>query len=235
MGFLQCNGVYEDDSDPTPEEIMSQYEMYIVALVEKTALRSSNIFYPGAVGLDSSDIVQNVLIKFWQALERQPIEHPKSYIQTIVRNEFCDRARKGELAHPLPVDDDGELYMAHVQADESVDLADPAEAYVVEESLDVWLSVTADVVSNHLSPRQQRAIACLLNEVVDERIPLVRAFEEYDMDIETFVWPHDEDEKRLLKASISAARHNIARLLDVDLPSYRRRGIPDTFLVSVKK
>lgn len=223
-------GVYEDDSDPTPEEILAQYDSYIVALVEKMARRSSNIARPEVLDLEIDEIVQRVRIKFWNALQSKHIEHHQAYIRAIVRNEFNDISRKRKPPMPLLTNEDGELYMGdRVDATitENTEMTDPADAFEACENLDELLNCTASAVSR-LSPRQQRSIGCLLNEQIDERMPLIQAFEKHNIDIEAQVWPEDETDKKLLKASLSAARHRIAEFLGVKLDNYKKIGLTDT-------
>jgi len=228
-------GVSEDDSDPIPEEILVRYNSYIVALVEKMARRSSNIAHPEVLDLEIDEIVQRVRIKFWNALQSKHIEYHKAYIRTIVRNEFNDIPRKRKPPLPLLTDEDGELYLSDgvdAMITDSEGMGDPANEFKAGENLDGLMNCAASAVSR-LSPRQQRSIGCLLNEQIDARMPLIKAFEKHDIDIEAQVWPEDETDKKLLKASLSAARHRIAELLDVDLGSYRRRGLADTLVLQM--
>ena len=228
-------GVSEDDSDPTPEEILVRYDHFIVALVEKMARRSSNIARPEVLDLEIDEIVQRVRIKFWNALQSKHIEYHQAYIRTIVRNEFNDIPRKRKPPLPLLTDEDGELYIGDgvdAMITESEGMGNPADEVEASENLDGLMNCAATAVSR-LSPRQQRSIGCLLNEQIDARMPLIKAFEKHDIDIEAQVWPEDETDKKLLKASLSAARHRIAEFLDVDLGSYRRRGLADTLVLQM--
>src|SRR5205085_9836014 len=104
-------GVSEDDSDPTPEEILVRYDHFIVALVNKMASRSSGIARPEVLDLEIDEIVQRVRIKFWNAIQSKHIEYPQAYIRTIVRNEFNDIPGKRKPPLPLLTDADGGLYV----------------------------------------------------------------------------------------------------------------------------
>lgn len=228
-------GVSEDDSDPTPEEILARYDHFIVALVEKMARRSSNIARPEVLDLEIDEIVQRVRIKLWRALVDKHIEYPQAYIRTIVRNEFNDIPRKRRPPLPLLTDEDGELHLGEgvdAMITESEGMGDPAHEFEAGENLDGLMNCAASAVSR-LSPRQRRSIGCLLNEQIDARLPLIKAFQKHDIDIEAQVWPEDETDKKLLKASLSAARHKIAEFLDVDLDKYRRRGLADTLVLQM--
>src|SRR5438105_9996680 len=152
-------GVSEDDSDPTPEEILARYDHFIVALVEKMARRSSNIARPEVLDLEIDEIVQRVRIKLWRALVDKHIEYPQAYIRTIVRNEFNDIPRKRKPPLPLLTDEDGELYMGDGAAGlmtGSEGMANPADEFEADENLDGLMECAASAVSR-LPSRQQRS------------------------------------------------------------------------------
>jgi len=92
-------------------------------------------------------------------------------------------------------------------------------AYELEQSLAVEerMEMTADAVQS-LHSRQQRAIICSLKERVDDAIHLKNALAARHIDVETIVWPDNKADKQLLKASISAARKNIAQFMSITLP-----------------
>jgi len=75
-----------------------------------------------------------------------------------------------------------------------------------------------------LPPRQKAAITASLHEHLDNLILVVDSFRQFDINIEAARWPEEEDEKRLLKASLSAARRSVARSMDLDLKLYKQKG-----------
>jgi DNA-directed RNA polymerase specialized sigma24 family protein len=83
-----------EDSDPDPEEILEQYNSYIVALVGQMARSSSSLVRPEVFDLEVDEVAQQVRIKLWHALTEKHIKHHKAYIRTLVRNEFNDLSRK---------------------------------------------------------------------------------------------------------------------------------------------
>src|SRR5258707_5362453 len=85
-------------------------------------------------------------------------------------------------------------------------------------------SVKAAAAISTLPPRQKDAMTALLHERLDNLILVVDSFKEFDMDIEAARWPAEEDEKRLRKASISAARRSVARSMNIDLKLYKEKG-----------
>lgn len=226
MERLHFRSVSEQDSDPEIEELLARFDPYIVFLVEKMARRSSNLGHPEVLDLEIDEIVQRVRIKFWRALEAKEIQHHKAYIQRIVHNEFNDLSRKRPSPLPLPTDEDGELYMGDVMITESQGMAGPAVVYEQAESLDYSLALAAYTVSA-LSQRQKHAMICLLKERLDNRIQLLEASKKHEVNIEDFDWPEDEADETRLKASISAARRNIAERLGILLSEWKERGIAE--------
>lgn len=216
-------GVWEQDADPDPEETLVRYNPYIVALVERIARRSPNLVRPEVFDLEVDEIAQRVRIKFWHALSVKHIEHYKAYIKSIVRNEFNDLSRKRKPPLPLLTDEDGEWYLGGAEVLEGRGIADPADEFEESECLHELMNSTASAVER-LSPRQQRAIGCALLEQVDERLLLIKAFQKRHIDIESHVWPEDEAEKLLLKASLSPARHKVAKSLGLDMDARKKKA-----------
>jgi DNA-directed RNA polymerase specialized sigma24 family protein len=220
-------GVSDEDSDPDIEEILVRFDPYIVAEAEKLVRRSSNFAHPEVLDLEIAEVAQRVRIKLWGVLKREKhIEYPKAYIRKIVNNEFNDILRRRKLLLPLPTDEDGEIYMGNLMLTESEGMSDPAHEFEQEEGLNNWMALAAQVVSN-LSQRQKHAMICLLKERIDNYMQLVQAFEQHQVDIEAFEWPDDAIDETRLKASLSAARRNIAEWLGILLSEYKKRGIPD--------
>jgi DNA-directed RNA polymerase specialized sigma24 family protein len=220
-------GVSEEDSDPDIEEILVRFDPYIVAEAEKLVRRSSNFAHPEVLDLEIAEVAQRVRIKLWGVLKREKhIEFPKAYILKIVNNEFHDILRRRKPLLPLPTDEDGEIYMGNVILTESEGMSDPAYEFEQKEGLNNWMALAAQVVSK-LSQRQKHAMICLLKERIDNYMQLVEAFEQHQIDIEAFEWPDDEVDETRLKASLSAARRNIAEWLGILLSEYKKRGIPD--------
>jgi len=227
MKPVDLRGVSEEDSDLDIEEILVRFDPYIVAEAEKLVRRNSTFAHPEVLDLEIAELAQRVRIKFWGILKREKhIEFPKAYIRKIVKNEFNDILRRRKSLLPLPIDEDGEIYMGNVILTESEGMSDPAHEFEQEEGLNRWMSLVAQVVSN-LSHRQKHAMICLLKDRIDNYMQLVEAFEQHQVDIEAFEWPDDEVDETRLKASISAARRNIAEWLGILLAEYKIRGIPD--------
>ena len=217
-------GVSEEESVPDIEEILVRFDSYVVMLVQKKAGSSSNIARPEVLDLEIDEIIQRVRIKFWRALLTKHIDHYRAYIRSIVSNEFNDLGRRRKAPLPLPTDEDGELYMGDVLLSESNELADPAIAFEKEEATDDLLKLTVQVVTD-LPPRMKLAMINHLKDQVDNLIRLTEAFAKHEVNIKTIKWPEDQADTKRLKASISPARHIIARRVGLNLPKYKKWGV----------
>ncbi|MGH2494317.1 MAG: RNA polymerase sigma factor [Ktedonobacteraceae bacterium] len=216
-------GVSPEDHDPDPEETLERYHPYIVALVRQGARCSSNFARPGQFDLEVDEMAQRVLIKFWQALAVKHIEHHKAYLRTIVCNEFNDLSRKRKQPLPLLTDDDGEWYSGDARELEGARTVDPADEFAESESLDELMDSTAVALAK-LAPRQQRAMICELYEKIDSTLQFIQVLHEHRVEVKTVEWPEDEEDKRLLKASLSPARHKMAYSLGFDMDAHKKKA-----------
>ena len=216
-------GVSPEDSDPTPEEILAQHDQYIVALVTRRALRSTNFAKPGQFDLEVDEMAQRVRIKFWQALKTKQIKFPRAYLSAIVWNEFHDLSRKPKQPLPLLTDDDGEWYAGDGKELDMAWEADPADQFEESESLNELVDLTASALAK-LPPRQQQAMICDLYEKIDTTLQLIEALREHRVDVETVEWPAKEADKTLLKASVSPARHKMAKYMEFDIRAHREEA-----------
>ncbi|HEY6541974.1 MAG TPA: hypothetical protein VIZ18_13610 [Ktedonobacteraceae bacterium] len=214
--------VTPEDSDSTPDEILAQYDQYIVALVRQRALRSTNFARPGLFDLEVDEMAQRVRIKFWQALAVKRIEYPKAYLKRMVCNEFNDLSRKRQQPLPLFTDDDGEWFLGDSEVLEKAWEIDPADEFEESESLDELMDSAVGALAR-LAPRQQQAMICELNEKIDTTLQLIQALSKHCMEVKTVEWPENEADKTLLKASLSPARHKMAKHLDFDIRAYKEK------------
>ena len=226
MKLENLGGVSEKESDSDIQEILVRFDPYIVMLVQKKASSSSNIARPEVLDLEIDEIVQKVRINFWQALLKKEIEHHRAYLRSIVSNVFNDLGRRRKAPLPLPIDEDGELYMGNVLLSESNELVDPATAFEREEVLDNLMELTAQVVHD-LPPRMKLAMINHLKDQVDNLILLTEAFEKYKVTIKSMKWPDDPADSKRLKASLSPARQIIALRVGFNLSEYKKWGVQD--------
>ena len=230
MKLENLSGVSEKESDSNIQEILVRFDPYIVMQVKNKASNSSNIARPEVLDLEIDEITQRVRIKFWQALLKKKIEHHRAYIRSIVSNEFNDIGRRRKAPLPLPTDEDGEIYMGNVLLSESNELADPAIAFEKQEVLENLMELSAQVVHD-LPPRMKLAMINHLKDQVDNLILLTQAFAKYKITIKTMKWPEDPVDFKRLKASLSPARHMVAKRVGLNLSEYKKWGIQDELIL----
>lgn len=205
-------GVAEEDSDPTPEEALEQQESYIVALVEYLARKNSGLVHMNGGELDIHELTQLVRIKYWKALQRHSIEFHKGYIYSIVQHEIADMIRRWKPTLPYQTNEDGELYMGDMLLTFNEEMANPEEVYIEEECFANTLECVIACIAS-FPPRQRRVLACLIYEEFDGVPEIQEALERNGIDAAMYHWPESEADKKLLKASHSAARKKAANSL----------------------
>jgi DNA-directed RNA polymerase specialized sigma24 family protein len=205
-------GIAPDDSDPTEDEILEQYDWYIRFLAWHIVNRNGKIVHLALLDLMVDDLIQNSRIKFWWALKKGvPIHNIKALLRQIVHNEFINMVRQHKPALSLPLDDDGELRQGKPITAQSEDLDDPE--HIVEQQMAVveLLHIAAAGVAT-MHHRQRQAMICSLREAIEDAPQLVAIFREHEIEIETLEWPAEKDQKALLKASVSPARRKMRSL-----------------------
>jgi DNA-directed RNA polymerase specialized sigma24 family protein len=218
-GTIGLPGVGPDDSDPDIEELLEQVDSFIVAQVEKILAGRPDI----APRMERDELAQRVRINLWRALQERPIRNIKAYIGRIVHNEFVNVLRGREPPLPLPESEDGEMLEDNILVTPGEGMADPAFEVEEQEAVANCAEKVAAAIST-LPPRQKDAMTALLHERLDNLILAVDLFKQFNMDIEAARWPAEEDEKRLRKASISAARRSVARTMNIDMKLYKEKG-----------
>jgi hypothetical protein len=116
--------------------------------------------------------------------------------------------RKHKSIQPLPVDEDGELYLGEVMATVGEGLHDPAEEVEQKEFMADCIVQTVDGVLA-LPPCQRRAMICSLRERIDDLLALAEAFRAHEVDIETMHSPQEAGEVQKARASLSIARSKL--------------------------
>ncbi len=192
------------------DDLLGQLTTYIIYLAWKKIPRA--VVPLEVLDLEIDEIVQNTRIKLWLALQKGPITNPKAYIRRVVYTESVDMVRRYKHAHPLPINDEGELNQGNVIVISSEGMQDPADEIEQEETLADFTSKMADGVLS-LPPRQQQAMVFMLKEAVTNIIPVVDALLEKGLDVEAAPGPEGKDELQLLRASLVVARKKL-RLLN---------------------
>jgi DNA-directed RNA polymerase specialized sigma24 family protein len=203
MAMLNLPGSSAYDSDA--DEILEQYDAYIVALVQKKIPR--NCVRDEVLHDEIDELAQNVRIKLWQALRKKRINNPKAYIRSIVYTEVIDIVRQRPLTLPLPLTEEGELYQGNLVVTPSQGMLDPAYEVEQEGAIKELLKKTAEAVLK-LPPQQQRAMICSLKDQVDDILLCLDVLRNY-VDIEVPNWPAKGNELRSLRTSLSIARKKL--------------------------
>lgn len=222
-----CLGISPDDSDPSMDEVLERYNFaYILAQVRRVAHLHTKIAHPDVLDLELEDIAQEVHIHLWQKLQIEPIENHEAYIRRMICHAFTDVMRRQKrlgATLPLPTLPDGELFVEDVLNTLSEGIPS-IESEVEQKEAAIRCAEKAAVAISKLPPHQKSAIACSLYERLDDPRQFKDIFRSHGINIETARWPDERAEKRLLKASISVARHTIALCMNVDLPLYKQKG-----------
>ncbi|HEY6408660.1 MAG TPA: hypothetical protein VIY29_14435, partial [Ktedonobacteraceae bacterium] len=71
---------------------------------------------------------------------------------------------------------------------------------------------------------QRCAMILVLLDKIDDPLPLKQALKSNHIDASGMCWPSNQAEKRVLQASLPAARRNLANLMQIDLRQYKQRS-----------
>lgn len=190
--------------------ILEEYDAYILTLSNK--MLAGYTTRSGAVCVDADELVQQVRIKFWQALERQPITYSRAYIRQIMCHEIVNlwRQRRNECALPLNVEGELTCYN-YTLLKKCASVQDPADT-VEQQEVALELLNWAAHKTAQLPSQQRYAVVCELKDQVDDLNLLKCAFQAHQITIETFHWPASKEAMHNLKASISPARKKFRQM-----------------------
>jgi DNA-directed RNA polymerase specialized sigma24 family protein len=198
---------YHSDSDA--DEILLQYDAYIVDLAQNNVPR--NVVYPDVLYDEVSEIAQKVRIKLWLNLRKKYIRNIKAYIRCIVYTEVVDMVRQYRSTFPLLLNEDGELYRGNMIAMPDEGMQDPAYQVEQEEALEDSVQAIFEIIMK-LPPRQQYAMICSLKAQLDDVLPIIDALRDQVLDIEAINWPKGGNELQSLRVSLSVARKKLRTL-----------------------
>ncbi|HYU73892.1 MAG TPA: hypothetical protein VEL31_14525 [Ktedonobacteraceae bacterium] len=194
------------------DKMLEDLDAYIVDLAQKYVPRT--LIPAEVLSLEVDEIAQNARIKLWQALRKEHIEHPRSYVRTIVYNESVNVVRRYRRVFPLPLNEDGELYHGTIMLTSDQGAHDPADEFVwIEALVGCTKKVAEDVI--RLPPRQQKAVIYALKEQIADILPLVNAFSQHGLNIDQ--QSEEKETIRNLQASLSIARKKLRAMRDVSL------------------
>lgn len=196
----------------TVNDFLMRHDRYIRLLVRRQIPRQ--IIRTETLEMDIDEIVQQVSIKLWHALQRHEIDMPRSYINKVIRTVIIDMARRYKAAIPLYIDDEGELFLGELSTaqQERMQTIDPSREIEQTETVHYLLDrITATI--HLLPPRQRYAIICSLKEQIDSLLALTLAFKKVGIDIEGIGWPEEKKELQSLKSSRTVAQKKLRSLM----------------------
>ncbi|HLZ58487.1 MAG TPA: sigma factor [Ktedonosporobacter sp.] len=192
------------------EETLKRFDTYIVSQVHHISRTYRVTIHPEVLDLELDDLIQRIRIHFWQALEKRHIDYPYAYLQRMIRNELISMGRRQKQFVPLPTDE--EWSEQESRETSGPRMPDPAEE--VEQRMEA-LACLNEVIQAilKLPARQRLAMICSLQERVDDRAQLVRAFKAHRVDIEAMRWPGEKQAKHVVQASLAPARRALVKNL----------------------
>jgi len=214
--------IQELDSSNAIGSVLEYYSSYITEQVDK--LVGNRLSINGIALLDKDDIIQLVYIKFWLALKKKHIVHPRAYIKSMIYNEFVSVLRKCKPGLSLSInDEEGEVRESSAML-VSCEEKDLPEFQVEQEDMALLCARRAAEAISTLAPRQKRAMECILHEHIDAYGQFNEIFRNCNLNIENALWPSKKADKQLLKASLSEARTNVALRMNFNLKLYKQKG-----------
>jgi len=190
------------DEIETNETILESIDGYIVIQARRLIYRLHTSSYGDVSEIEVDELAQRARIKLWHMLNRGLIHRPYPYVRRIIYSEFIDMKRQQKPALPLIIDDEGGCQAQAV--------GDPADE-VIQHSEDFALLQRIVQMVVDLPPRQQLAMICFLRDEVDDPAQLSIAFYRHHIDITGLQWPLQTEERQLLRASLTVARHKLVK------------------------
>src|SRR5438874_11609887 len=174
---------------------------------------------------DLQDIAQEAWVSFSRRSENGDIGNSEAYIAKVIRNKFRDHLRQEKQRSRLPTislsayAENPDMELAAISGEGLINPANELDDQM--EKMDFLNNLVAAL--SKLAPRQRRAMICTLLDKVDDPLPLKQALKSNHVDASGMCWPSNKAEKRLLQASLPAARRSLANLMHIDLCQYKQR------------
>lgn len=212
---LNSSSPYDDDPEDVEQETYGF--PYFLAMARS--------FCRGVTDADLQDIAQEAWVSYSRISEKGDIDNPKAYIAKTIRNKFKDHLRKEKQQSHLPIislsafADNPDLELAALSHQGLINSTNQLDDQL--EKIDFLNNLA--VVLSKVAPRQRRVVICTLLDKVDDPLSFKQALKSNHIDASEMCWPSNKAEKRLLQASLPAARRTLARLMHIDLCQYQRR------------
>ncbi len=182
----------------------------------------------GVSDTDLQDIAQEAWFSYSRRSKEDDISNPEAYIATIIRNKFRDHLRKERRHSPSSIislsafTDNPDIELAALSRRRLINSTNELEDQL--EKLDFFHSLAA--ILPKIPPRQRCAIICTMLDKIDDPLLFKQVLKSHHIDVSEMCWPSNKAEKRLLQASLPAARRTLANLMDIDLCQYKQRKRP---------
>ncbi len=212
----KCSSPYDDDSEDVERRTYG-FPYF---------LKAAHSLCQGLSDADLQDIASDAWYSYLRKLERGDIEKPAAYIAEIIRNKFRDYLRKEKRRSPQltiylsTFAENPDLELAALSGGDLIYPVNEADEQV--EKIDFLNNLA--VVLPKVPPRQRRVVICTLLEKADDPLSIKQILKRNHIDVSEMHWPSNKAEKRLLQASLPAARRTLAILLGIDLSQYKHRA-----------
>lgn len=179
----------------------------------------------GLPEFDAQDIALEVLYTFMRKKEEVIFQSPDAYLGAIIRSKIRDYLRRQQRLSRLSIMsistflDEHDLDIPDRLGDR---LVDPANEIDEKLTCKDFINDLADAIAE-LPSRQQRAMICTIIEKYNNPEPLILALCQRGINESQMHWPKDQEAKRVLQASLPAARCTIAAILHVDPSQFKHR------------
>jgi RNA polymerase sigma factor (sigma-70 family) len=180
----------------------------------------------GVSEADLQDIAQEAWVSFSRKAENGDIDNTEAYIAQVIRNKFMDHLRQEKRRSHLPtisLSAFAEHPFLEFTTLSNAGLINPANELDDQIGKIDFLNDLAAALPK-LAPRQRCAIILMLLDKIDDPLSLKQALKSNHINASGMCWPGNQTEKRVLQASLPAARRNLANLLQIDLRQYKQRS-----------
>ena len=185
------------DANEEFSKLLEKYDGYIHTLAYQYIRQECPLF-------ERDDLVERSYIKLWQALKRQRIKHPRSYIARIVRSVYVDMIREHKKLFPLSLNEEGELLKGNALVSLSEGMDDPQNELERNENFFTLLEMYSMFVVR-LPQQQQRAMLLRVEKRVDNLALLSNSLLKYQVAIKKVCRPVDHARKQSLASSVAPA------------------------------
>jgi DNA-directed RNA polymerase specialized sigma24 family protein len=206
---------YDNDSEDVEQEI---YDFPYFFVRTRSLCR-------GVSDADLQDIAQDSWISFSLKFTSGSIKKAKAYSLRVIHSKFMDYLRKEKQRSRIPTTslsaygENLDIELVAFSGRSSINPANQLDDHM--EEMDFLDSLA--LALSKLPRRQRRAMVCTSLDKVGEPHLLKQALRRHRIDESEMCWPTNKEEKRVLQASVPAARRALAILMHIDLSQYNQK------------